>query len=123
ISHPGLWPHWFNTFARRNFRPVRELTFEVQNTCMQAAASGLGVAIGPSGALVDDIACGKLTLPFPRFVSRSNSYYVLHPLARGRKEAAKAAFFNWLVEEGARSSALYAQLVEHPAVPGTPDFS
>jgi len=64
---------------------------------VEAAASGMGVAIAPWAFVAPDIAAGRLAAPFG-FVERPSRFVFLRP--SGRRDAAVDAFRDWLVEEG-----------------------
>lgn len=87
------WSDWFAAAGQAPVRPAGEQTFEHFYFMLQAAASGLGVAIGPKVLVDDDLAAGRLVAPFG-FVKSGLSYIAMRP----RRDDARAALFeNWLV--------------------------
>jgi len=69
---------------------------------LEAAASGLGVAIGPYPIVENDLKSGRLVAPFG-FLPSGRSYHVLR--AKNAPNAAKAdAFVAWLVAEAKTAS-------------------
>lgn len=68
---------------------------------VEAAAQGLGVALGRQVLAAQRLAEGKLVRPFPDAVPSPNAYYVVYPESLGR-EARVRAFRDWLFEEAAR---------------------
>jgi LysR family transcriptional regulator, glycine cleavage system transcriptional activator len=70
--------------------------FEHFYVLLEAAASGLGVAVAPQPLVAADIASGRLIAPFG-FVPSGRSYCILHPgeLARAAKVR---TFRQWIVE-------------------------
>ena len=67
---------------------------------LEAAAAGLGAAIGPWPSIIDDLASGRLVAPFG-FVPARARYVALRP--KDAANAASAAFRDWLVEEGSKT--------------------
>lgn len=62
---------------------------------LEAAISGLGIAIAPWQLVIDDIAAGRLVAPFG-FVPSGQAYVALRRRRRNKKAE---AFVRWLVEE------------------------
>lgn len=84
---------------------VRE--FGHNHSMIEAAASGMGVAIAPWAFVAPDIAAGRLTAPFG-FAPRASRFVFLRP--RGREDGAIDAFRDWLMVQGA---------VSPPPIPST----
>ena len=62
---------------------------------LQAAVSGLGVAIGPEPLVADDLASGKLLAPFG-FIESEQDYRILRPQ---RGQPGTDEFISWLTKE------------------------
>lgn len=77
-----------------------EREFAHNHSMIEAAASGMGVAIAPWAFVEPDIAAGRLVAPYG-FARRPSEFAFLRP--SGRKDAAVDAFRDWLVAEGAVS--------------------
>ena len=75
-------------------------TFEHFYFMLQAAASGLGVAIGPKPLVDDDIAAGRLVAPFG-FVKSGLSYVSMRPR---HQDSRTALFEGWLVGQAAQTA-------------------
>lgn len=91
----SAWPDWFAANGRAELPPAAAQSFEHFYFMLQAAASGLGVAIGPKPVIEDDLAAGRLVAPFG-FVKSGLSYVSLRPHA----DDGRAALFEaWLVEQ------------------------
>ncbi len=69
---------------------------------MQAAADGLGVAIGYLELIDRDLLSGRLVTAFDRVVRHSYSYYLLHP-GSNRNNAAHEQFRNWMKNQCAEA--------------------
>jgi len=101
-TRPGAWSDWFGAAGCAEVAPMANLSFEHFYFMLQAAASGLGVAIGPRPVVEDDTAAGRLIAPFG-FVKSGLSYIAMRP----RTGDDRAALFErWLVDlEGVRVKA------------------
>lgn len=64
----------------------------------QAAADGLGIAIGQTALLVDDLRSGKLVAPFGLSVRTGASYYLVRPQLQ-RQSRKVQVFRDWLREQ------------------------
>ena len=70
--------------------------FEYYGQALQAAADGVGVAMGISPYVDDDLNAGRLVAPFAQSVSKGEHWYLIYREAR-RDEAALQAFRAWIV--------------------------
>jgi DNA-binding transcriptional LysR family regulator len=96
-TRPQAWPEWLELAGVRNFAATDGARFEHIYFMLEAAASGLGVAIGPYPIVESDLKSGRLVAPFG-FVPSGRSYHVLR--AKNAPNAVKAnAFVSWLVAE------------------------
>jgi LysR family glycine cleavage system transcriptional activator len=77
-SLPRLWPDWLARAEIPSLRPAATLTFDHFYLTLQAAIDGIGIAMGPTALVSDDLAAGRLVAPFagPRLPSRSYCTYV-----------------------------------------------
>jgi LysR family glycine cleavage system transcriptional activator len=98
-SLPRLWPDWLAKAGVASLSPAASLTFDHFYLTLQAAIDGIGIAMGPSALVADDLAAGRLVMPFagPRLPSRSYCTYV--PDAKAADERV-AMFCAWLAGEG-----------------------
>ncbi len=99
-SLPRLWPDWLASAQMPALRPAASLTFDHFYLTLQAAIDGIGIAMGPTALVADDLAAGRLVAPFPlpRLLSRSYCTYV--PEEKSGDELV-ALFRSWLEREGA----------------------
>jgi LysR family glycine cleavage system transcriptional activator len=102
LSLPRLWPDWLAKAQIPSLSPAASLTFDHFYLTLQAAVDGVGVAMGPTALVADDLVAGRLVAPFsrPRLPSRSYCTYV--PEGRAGDERV-ALFRDWLEREGAGS--------------------
>lgn len=101
-SLPRLWPDWLARAQISALRPAAALTFDHFYLTLQAAIDGIGIAMGPTALVSDDLAAGRLVEPFasPRLPSRSYCTYV--PDGRSADDVI-VLFRSWLEREGTRS--------------------
>jgi LysR family transcriptional regulator, glycine cleavage system transcriptional activator len=101
-SLPRLWPDWLASAKLAELRPAAALTFDHFYLTLQAAADGIGIAMGPTALVAGDLASGRLVAPFegPRLPSRQYCTYVLE----GQDANELVVLFRaWLEREGTRS--------------------
>lgn len=71
------------------------ITFDLTFVTVQAAIDGIGVAMGRTSYVKDDIAKGRLVVPFKIALPADAGFYLVSP--QGRADTPKlAAFRNWL---------------------------
>jgi LysR family glycine cleavage system transcriptional activator len=101
-SLPRLWPDWLAKARVSSLSPAATLTFDHFYLTLQAAIDGIGIAMGPTALVSDDLAEGRLVMPFaePRLPSRSYCTYV--PQEKSDDDLVML-FCAWLEREGARS--------------------
>jgi LysR family transcriptional regulator, glycine cleavage system transcriptional activator len=97
------WPRWFDAAGLSKVR-ARGPEFEYYGQALQAAADGVGVAMGISPYVDDDLNAGRLIAPFAQSVSKGEHWYLIYRSAR-ESEAAFQAFRAWIVRAAARSQA------------------
>lgn len=72
------------------------ITFDMIFMTIQAAIDGIGVAMGRTSYVRDDIAKGRLVVPFKIALPADAGFYLVAP--EGRREAPKlAAFRQWMI--------------------------
>ena len=95
VSHwADDWPHWF---ASAGLAPpaVKGLSFSSYAMTLQAAADGVGVALGARLYIADDLAAGRLVTPFALAVPMGRAWYLVSRPARHR-EPGFTVFRDWL---------------------------
>jgi LysR family glycine cleavage system transcriptional activator len=96
------WPRWFKALELGRIRASGP-EFEYYGQALQAAADGVGVAMGISPYVDDDLAAGRLKAPFEQSVSKGESWFLIYREAR-RGEAAFEAFRGWITRAVARAT-------------------
>jgi LysR family glycine cleavage system transcriptional activator len=88
------WTRWFKAAELVKVR-ARGPEFEYYGQALQAAADGVGVAMGISPYVDDDLKAGRLVAPFAPTVSKGEHWYLVHRPSR-QHEAALQAFRAWI---------------------------
>jgi LysR family glycine cleavage system transcriptional activator len=89
------WPRWFKAADLSKAR-ARGPEFEYYGQALQAAADGVGVAMGISPYVDDDLKAGRLVAPFAQSVPKGQQWYLIYRDAR-KDEAAFQAFRSWIM--------------------------
>jgi LysR family glycine cleavage system transcriptional activator len=90
------WPRWLAAAGVTRAASAGP-RFEYYGQALQAAADGLGVAMGIRPYIDDDIAAGRLVAPFALSVPKGESWYLVYKKTR-RDEAGFAAFRSWVMD-------------------------
>ena len=72
---PRLWRDWLAAAGCSDVRPATAMTLDHFYLSLQAVIDGLGIAIGPTTLIADDVAAGRLAKPFPSVSLSALSYY------------------------------------------------
>jgi LysR family transcriptional regulator, glycine cleavage system transcriptional activator len=91
------WADWLRLTHTRGVDAARGQRFEHSYFLLEAAASGLGVAIASYPLVQQELANGRLVAPFG-FVATGSSYCLLHP-GKAPGMARISAFKSWVLSE------------------------
>ncbi|MCB8878830.1 LysR family transcriptional regulator [Acidisoma cellulosilytica] len=99
LSLPRLWDDWLSKAGAGDLKPEAVLVLDHFYLTIQAALDGLGVAMGPTALVSEDLVQGRLVAPFsgPRLPSRSYCTYRPEVTDKG---GLAASFCSWLEQEG-----------------------
>jgi len=86
-----------------DLKPQQSLVLEHNYQTLQAALDGLGVANGSSAPIADDVAAGRLVIPFPGPKLPIGGYCAYVPNAKLNDPTVKG-FYEWLRRIGASES-------------------
>jgi LysR family glycine cleavage system transcriptional activator len=89
------WRRWLKAAGVSGVR-ARGPEFEYYGQALQAAADGVGVAMGIRPYLDDDLAAGRLVAPFAPSVPKGEEWFLVYREAR-RREPAFTAFRDWML--------------------------
>ena len=95
------WKIWLEANGRKAPLLARGLRFGNSHLVYQAAANGIGVAIGQPRFVEDDIATGRLVAPFPTLITTAEVYYLASLPTRGASPIV-TTFRDWMIEEAHR---------------------
>lgn len=98
-----LWQVWLEGAGVENVDLARGLRFNHAVLALEAAADGLGVALGMPQIAAFDLASGRLVAPFAFRLPLAAAYYVATPGDR-RDRPEVAAFRDWILGEAARGA-------------------
>ena len=90
------WPRWIRAAGLAKLS-AKGPEFEYYGQALQAAIDGVGVAMGISPYIDDDVRAGRLVAPFDISVPKGMHWYLIYREAR-RDEPGFAAFRKWVVE-------------------------
>lgn len=96
-TRPQAWSDWLRLTATHGLEAASGTRFEHTYFLLEAAASGLGVAIGSLPLVKEDLASGRLVAPLG-FVTSPGSYYLLYPKS-SPNSGRIAAFATWIMAE------------------------
>lgn len=101
-SAPDDWSIWLKAAGLRGLQ-AKGPRFDYDAFALQAAIDGLGVALAHRPYVADDLAAGRLVMPFDIVASRGQGWYLVHRsiAANAPEHAALALFRDWLLEEAA----------------------
>lgn len=92
------WRMWLMSAGIAGVDPTRGPGFSQSNMVIQAAIEGLGVTLGRSVLVADDLIAGRLVKPFNVSLPTRYGYYVVCPLSTADRPKI-VAFRNWLRDE------------------------
>lgn len=95
-TRPHLWDEWLALAGASHPSPFRGPRFEQFTMIAEAAAAGLGVGLVPRFFVEEEVAQGRLVLPFDRPMCSDKAYYVVYPEAKAGGGAV-TAFARWIV--------------------------
>lgn len=101
VSHAAEdWRLWLKAAGATRLA-ARGPQFEYYGQAIQAAADGVGIAMGIRPYIDDDLAAGRLIAPFPLTVPKGKQWYLVYRDFR-RDQRDFVAFRNWLMRASRR---------------------
>jgi LysR family transcriptional regulator, glycine cleavage system transcriptional activator len=94
-SRPTVWSDWLKAAGVPDLKPAGSLVFEHNYQTLQAALDGLGVATAASVLIDDDIAAGRLVMPFSGPKLPAEGYCAYVPKTKS-SDPGVMAFCEWL---------------------------
>jgi len=96
-TRPHAWKEWAETAALEGLDWARGPHFDHFSMVTQAAVAGLGVAVLPKFLILDELASGKLVIPFGPKATSDNGYYLVYPERKAGLSSLQK-FRAWLLE-------------------------
>jgi LysR family glycine cleavage system transcriptional activator len=90
------WPRWFSLVSKQPFAPEREVYTEDLAIAHQCVLAGMGIGLGQRNYIAEDIAAGRLTVPFDVPLKRKAGFYFVYPESH-RKSPKVIAFREWIL--------------------------
>jgi DNA-binding transcriptional LysR family regulator len=100
-TRPKLWSEWFEMSKVTADNAFRGNRFDQFSMVIEAAASGMGIALLPRYLIEAELASGRLQVLFDLPLTTDNSYYIATPEGRQDNMLARA-FQTWLLSEVSR---------------------
>jgi len=97
------WSRWMKAVGLTKC-PTKGPQFEYFGQALQAAADGVGVAMGISPYVDDDLRAGRLVAPFAQSVTKGQHWYLIYRPDR-KDEPAFTAFRAWITRTAKASRA------------------
>ncbi|WP_417432564.1 transcriptional regulator GcvA [Kiloniella sp.] len=117
------WAQWGQEAQAKLLNTNSGEAFDTTDSALQAAAMGYGVALGDLMMIEDDLASGRLVMPFPDLVSLIGRYYIASPNNKANKPALRK-FRQWLLsvtENIVANNPILKELESHPNRLHTPE--
>jgi len=93
------WEAWFAMTGEKHFRHQQGPLWMLGSMATEAAIRGEGVALGRSALIADDVAAGRLVVPFPQYKLQAERGYDL-VYRSGHQDVFKIRMLRqWLSEE------------------------
>ena len=96
---PRVWSDWLAEAGVPDLVSAASLMLDHFYLTLAAALAGLGIAMGPTALVAEDLAAGRLITPFPDITIPSRGYHAYLPDARHADRSANI-FCQWLEEAG-----------------------
>ncbi len=99
-TRPNAWADWLRAAGQTDIDPVPGPSYGHFFMSIQAAMRGKGVACVPNVLVADEIAAGRLAIPFDKPVDSAGAYHLLYRKHEADQPKIRA-FRDWLVQEAA----------------------
>lgn len=103
-TRPQAWREWAATAALDGVDAGRGPHFDTFSMITQAAVAGLGAAVLPRFLVLDELASGRLVIPFGPAATSNKGYYLVYPERKAGLSALQK-FRGWLLESAAAGGA------------------
>jgi LysR family glycine cleavage system transcriptional activator len=90
------WLQWFKLVSDLPFKPVNEVLTEDLAVAHQCVISGMGMGLTQRHYVIEDLAAGRLVIPFDIPLRNDSGFYVVCPVEH-MTQPKNAAFRDWLL--------------------------
>ncbi|MBE9550372.1 MAG: transcriptional regulator GcvA [Proteobacteria bacterium] len=91
------WLLWLKAAGVEDVDSQRGLSFSHSSMMLEAAAQGMGLALGHTPLIQEDLESGRLVKPFETSLQGEMAYYIVTPM--GTDNDLANVFRDWLLEE------------------------
>ena len=95
VTFPN-WGIWLNAAGVTNVDPSHGLRFDAASSVQAAAVEGIGVALGRTSLMADDISAGRLVRLFDVELHSAFAYHLIYPESHLKRSKVKM-FRDWIV--------------------------
>ncbi len=104
-TRPKDWPVWLATAGLTKDNHKEDIWLSSRGLAIQGAIEGLGYALADPSFIAEDLASGRLTLPYPKVHSASmGTYYLVYREELSRNHSFQQ-FRTWLLQEASAYTA------------------
>ncbi|MCZ4282778.1 transcriptional regulator GcvA [Kiloniella laminariae] len=100
-SRPYAWQEWLKGADAQDINPAAGPKFEQFHMIINAALSGLGIALLPAFLIREELSKGLLIQPFEHSIRGKNAYYLVYP-EKKRGLPRLQTFRRWLLREASK---------------------
>jgi LysR family glycine cleavage system transcriptional activator len=98
LTWPEIWPRWLEAAGVPDLAPAGEMRLQHTGFTVQAAISGLGVAMAHAPLVSNELATGRLIAPFSLILPVERGYYLVS-LQEQADSPAVVRFRRWIREQ------------------------
>ncbi|MDE1947441.1 MAG: LysR family transcriptional regulator [Burkholderiales bacterium] len=111
---PPSWMEWAASIGAQRSWPASELSFSLSSAAIDAAVNGRGVVMAQVSLIADDLASGRLVVPFDRRLALAEPYFLAWDRAALQKPFG-AEFRAWVIALARRQAELATAALPTPA--------
>lgn len=101
-TDPDDWEKWLAAANVHSDDINRGPRFDSFSLAIEAAASGLGIAVVRRALVTEELATGRLVAPFPLHVRIPESWHLIHPPGNDARSETRR-FKDWIVQTAAHT--------------------
>jgi len=105
-TRPYAWRQWFASVGLQVAHDLTGPRFELFSMLAQAALHTMGVALIPPMLIEEELASGRLVVPFSHHYRSERKYYLIYPEAISENPGL-GLFCEWLLAEAGRYRAVH----------------